>query len=164
MRTTRRARWGSIAVATLLLHGLTGWWSTPVCAQGPRTQTFSTSSHTTYTVPGGGSFGANECPFLGTACPVGTTPQVTGAVRDIAFEETIGPGTTTIGQCRSQTFVVTAGTINLNTNTHIETFVNCVAAVSTAIPTLSTWAMIALVALMVAGGLLALHRRRSPTS
>ena len=170
MRTTRRARWGSIAVAAVLLCSMTGGWSEPACAQvggscsggsGTTTVTCSTTAHTTYTVPGGGTFGADECPFTGNACPVGSSPQVTGTNTSSTATAVLGPGTIMIGECQSQPFFVAAGTSNVNTNTHTETFVTCLATGPDAIPTLSTWAMIAMVALMVAAGLLALRRRHA---
>jgi hypothetical protein len=54
--------------------------------------------------------------------------------------------------------VVPANTINLNENTHTETFVTCLAGGPAEIPTLSTWARIVMVALLAGGGLLALRR------
>lgn len=169
MRTTRRARWGSIAVAALLLCGMTGGGGTPAGAQvgspcggggsGSTTHTCSTTAHTTYTVPGSGTFGANECPFTGNACPLGTTPQVTGSTDTVTTTVALGPGTIATGDCQSQTFFVAAGTSNVNTNTHTETFVTCAAAAPNPVPTLSTWALMAMVLLMVTGGLLALRRR-----
>jgi hypothetical protein len=62
-----------------------------------------------------------------------------------------------IGEDQSQSFFVAAGTTNLNTNTHTETFLDvCDAA---AIPTLSEWAQIGMAALLMGGGLLALCKR-----
>jgi hypothetical protein len=68
---------------------------------------------------------------------------------------TIGPATILVGEDQSQTFFVAAGTVNFNTNTHTETFV-CDAV---GIPTLSEWAQIGMVALLLGGGLLALRKQ-----
>lgn len=135
----RRVRWRSIAAAAALLCGVIGWWSTPTGAQGGSgTTTFTTSTtrHTTV-----------------VACPPGFAHEEIS----VSTTQSLGPGTIFIGENQSETFFVAAGTTNFNTNTHTETFVCALAAAP--IPTLSTWALMALVALMVAGGLLALRRR-----
>lgn len=120
--------------------------------------------------------------FIGptfVASAVNSNTVHTGDVLDhttqtVSTTTSFGPGTILIGDDQSQTFFVQAGTININTNTHTESFVNQlyqttvyheatypldgeVEAVS--IPTLSEWAQIGMVALLIGGGLLAIRRQ-----
>src|SRR5262245_35687521 len=106
MRTTRRARWGSIAVAAVLLCGMTGGWSSPACAQTCGT-TFTTSTSFGYTFTGGGScaqVAANGCECVQFACPLGATPQVNHTETSVTVSTSLGPGTIFTGPCGSQTF------------------------------------------------------------
>ena len=136
-----RGLWGGLVLAALVA----AYWSmpAPVCGQGSSsnsTVTTSTSHHTS------------------AGCPARTQDTVTVTV---AF----GPTTICIGNdggdktppnCSPGVlFTVAAGTENIDTNVHTETFV-CDA---TAIPTLSEWAWIGMIGLLLAGGVLALRRR-----
>lgn len=122
----------------------------PVCGAvggggGTTTSTTSTSHHTTYST-------AENC-----------TPHTQETV---TTTQALGPGWICIGDDGGDKiypncspgfpFNVAAGTTNINTNTHTETFV-CSAE---PIPTLSEWAQIGMAALLVGGGLLALRRTR----
>ena len=104
------------------------------------------------------TFSSSTTHHTSAGCPAHTETTVTTS-------STFGPATILIGEDQSVVFFVVAGTINVNTNTHTETFV-CEA---TAIPTLSEWALIGMAGLLLAGGLLALRpldrtqdRRRHP--
>ena len=115
MKTTRRRTWPWILAGTLagvILHGAAGRWSDVVFAQSTNTSfTTSTTHHT-----------STESP---PACsPVGSSRTETS----VTVTEAIGPTTILIGEDQSVPFFVPAGTDNLNTNTHTETFV-CIPAV-----------------------------------
>jgi hypothetical protein len=89
------------------------------------------------------------------ACPPNTAhDEISGSTTT-----SLGPGTIFIGEDGSQSYFIPAGVTNINTNTHTQTFVRATGAAP--IPTLSSWALIVMVALMVAGGLLALRRRHA---
>jgi hypothetical protein len=108
-------------------------------------------------------------PTLLSSTVMKTGEQVTGAQQSVTTTTTFGPATILIGEDQSQTFFVAAGTMNINTNTHTETFVNdlflttqaygLLAVDARAIPTLSEWAQLGMAALLVLGGLAALRRR-----
>lgn len=101
---------------------------------GGATATTSTTHHTTHST-------AADC--------------VAHTETSITTTTTFGPATIMIGEDQSQAFFVAAGTLNVSTNTHTEPFV-CDA---TPIPTLSEWAQIGMVALLLGGGLLALRKK-----
>ena len=159
-------------MAAVFLCGTTGGLSTPTRAavggpcvgggSGTTTFTCSTTAHTTYTVSGGGTFGVGECPFVGNACPLGTTPQINHTETSVTTSVATGPGTIMIEACQLQTFLVAAGTSNVNTNTHTETFVDCLAAAPNAVPTLSEWAFLGMALLLTGFGVWQIaYRRRS---
>lgn len=67
------------------------------------------------------------CGGSGCACPAGSAKVATGGTTTtVTSTVVIGPGTIQIGTCQSQTFVVAAGTTNINTNTHTTTSFTCV--------------------------------------
>jgi hypothetical protein len=68
---------------------------------------------------------------------------------------TIGPATILIGENQSQTYFVPAGTQNINTNTHTESF-----ACTTSVPTLSGRALEYQTILLLAAGAIAWRFRR----
>jgi len=65
-------------------------------------------------------------PFTSTADTVGPAVHVgdvfTGSTQDMTATTTFGPATILIGPDQSITFFVAAGTLNVNTNTHTESF------------------------------------------
>ena len=126
-----RGLWGGLVLAVLVA----AYWSmpAPVCGQGSGNITFttSTSHHTS------------------AGCPART------GVTTVTTTSAIGPQTILIGEDQTVPFFVAAGMSNVNVNVHTETFV-CDA---TAIPTLSEWAWIGMIGLLLAGGVLALRRR-----
>ncbi len=128
--------WGGLMLAALVAAYC--WAPGPVggaVGGGGGTNTTFTTSTTHHTSAG---------------CPPHTEQSVTTTT-------TFGPATILIGEDQAFTFFVAAGTLNINSNTHTETFV-CDAA---QIPALSPVALIGMAGLLVAGGLLALHRRRA---
>ena len=142
-----------------------GFLSLAVHAQ-PSSFKTSTTLHTTYLLPGGGSVSVGAgpgCVPVLDACPAGTAAQFIGVTTSVTNSTAIGPGTILVGACMSQSFFVPAGTLNLNTNTHTEYFVNCLAQAPEAprvIPVLSPTAIVVLGVLLAAGGILAVRRRR----
>ena len=117
VESVRRHQWMWIlggALAGVILHGAAGWWSpSGVLAQGNTTIT-ATNSTTHHT--------SNESP---PACQqVGTSRTETS----VTTTTTIGPATIFVGEDQSVPFFVAAGTLNINTNTHTETF-TCIPAV-----------------------------------
>ena len=97
-----------------MLHGLAVLWGSPVSAQT------TTTSSTTFTevcnLPGGGSSAASACPpATGCACPAGTSKVLTD-IFNSPFMSTFvtGPATIMVGFCKLDTFVVPAGTTNMD--------------------------------------------------
>ena len=119
MTSNSWARLAAGIFAGLLLHGVAGRYSSEGLAQGTgnTTLTVSTSSGTSFESP--------------PACnPVGSSRVVQTAT----VETTVGPGTILIGDRNAggTVFVVPAGMVNLDGNTHTQTFI-CVAP-STTVP------------------------------
>lgn len=100
--------------------------------------------------------------------------EVDHTEQSVTTTAAFGPTSILIGDEQSQTFFVAAGTVNYNTNTHTQTFMNDLyrttdsyellgqAQAPAAIPTLSEWAQIGMADLLVGGGLLAIRRTRHP--
>lgn len=59
-----------------------------------------------------------------SATTTNSTDVLTGTNTSVTTSTTFGPGTILIGPDQSQTFFVPAGTMNINTNTHTESFFN----------------------------------------
>ncbi len=66
--------------------------------------------------------------IVGEVQPPATASQVEEVNRTqedtVTSETTLGPATILVGEDLSETFMIAAGTVHINTNTHTETFVN----------------------------------------
>ncbi len=76
--------------------------------------------------PGSGGSSSKTTQFVGTNTSVTTTT-------------TFGPATILIGPDQSQTFFVAAGTLNINTNTHTQSFFNDITTLSGGAPTVENY-------------------------
>jgi uncharacterized repeat protein (TIGR01451 family) len=109
-----------------MLHGLAVLWSPPVSAQ-------TTTSTTTFTeicnLPGGGASTVPACPpTIGCTCPAGTSKVLTDIFNSPFISTFVtGPATIMVGFCKLDTFVVPAGTTNMDVLRQTRTTFACVA-------------------------------------
>lgn len=105
---------GSVAVGSMAMGVGAGAQSVPPT----QTTTTSTTNHTTETA----EILAPATPCTGGFRQVETKVEQREEV-SVTTDLSIGPATILIGENQSVTYFVPAGTTNLNTNTHTETFI-----------------------------------------
>lgn len=121
MKIERRIVHGLVSVALVVAVAAVGSGASAQTVPPTQTTTTSTTHHTT-----------TSSEVLPPAEPcTGASSEIEVGVEE-STQETVtttlstGPSTVLVGEDQSEEFFVAAGTTNLNTNTHTETFVNTI--------------------------------------